>query len=129
MIPENRRALVLVENMSVPADRRVWQECRTLTRAGLEVVVVCPQGTDRDREPFELRDGVEIHRYPLAAAGGGALGYLREYALAFLRTWRLVRRLARGRRFDVVQACNPPDFLLLPAWPLKRHGARLVFDH
>ena len=40
-----------------------------------------------------------------------------------------MRRLARGRPFDVVQACNPPDFLLLPAWPLKRRGARLVFDH
>jgi glycosyltransferase involved in cell wall biosynthesis len=123
------RALILVENMSVPADRRVWQECTTLVRAGHEVVVVCPQGADRDREAFERRDGVEIHRYPAQPATGGPVGYVREYASALWHTRRLVRRLAREQRFDIVHACNPPDLLLLAAWPLKLRGTALVFDH
>ena len=123
------RALVLVENLSVPFDRRVWQECLTLTRAGWEVTVVCPRGVRRDEEPYELRDGVAIHRYPLEAASGGPLGYVREYGAALWHTWRIVRRLARERPFDVVHACNPPDLLLIPAWPLKRRGARTIFDH
>src|SRR5205085_9028241 len=110
---QRMRALLLVENMSVPADRRVWQECMTLARAGHEVVVVCPQGADRDREAFERRDGVEIHRYPARPAAGGPVGYAREYASALWHTRRLVRRLARKGRFDVVHACNPPDLLLL----------------
>src|SRR5439155_1657538 len=84
---------------------------------------------DRDREAFERRDGVEIHRYPAHPATGGPVGYAREYASALWHTRRLVRRLARERRFDVVHACNPPDLLLLAAWPLKRRGTALVFDH
>lgn len=123
------RVLILVENNSVPADRRVWSIATALTRAGCEVVVVCPQGNEDQRSPFELRDGVQIHRYPLSSASGGMRGYLREYRSALWHTWRLVRRLSRERPFDVVHACNPPDFMLFAAWPARRAGARLVFDH
>ena len=119
------RALILVENLSVPFDRRVWQECLALREAGYEVSVVCPQGTSQDREPYALIDGVEIHRYPLTAATGGCSGYLREYPVALWRSWRLARRLGH---FDVVHICNPPDLLFLVALPLKRRGARVIFD-
>lgn len=123
-----RRTLVLVENLSVPLDRRVWQESVALRDAGCEVVVVCPQGRDRDVEMYAEIDGVEIHRFQLEPASG-AVGYVREYAQALWRVSRIVRRLARTRRFDVVHACNPPDLLLLTALPLRRRGARFVFDH
>jgi glycosyltransferase involved in cell wall biosynthesis len=119
------RALIIVENLSVPFDTRVWQECRALRDAGYKVAVVCPRGTSQDREPYALIDGVEIHRYPLRAATGGWTGYLREYPAALWRSWRLARRLGR---FDVVHICNPPDLLFLVALPLKRRGARLIFD-
>jgi glycosyltransferase involved in cell wall biosynthesis len=123
-----RRVLILVENQSVPRDPRVWPQSLALTAAGYEVVVVCPQ-TPGEEAAFERRDGVEIHRYPLRFATGGAFGYVREYATAFVRTALLVRRLARERRFDLVHGCNPPDILLLAALPLKLHGTRFVFDH
>jgi glycosyltransferase involved in cell wall biosynthesis len=123
------RTLILVENLSVPFDRRVWQESLSLKRAGFEVVVVCPRGRDRDREPFEVSEGITIHRYRLTSAAGGPLGYVREYAAAFWQTFRLTRRLALEERFDVVHACNPPDFLLVAALFLKRRGTRFIFDH
>ena len=124
-----RSALILVENLSVPFDRRVWAECQTLRRAGCAVTVICPQGTDRDTDAYEQRDGVVIHRYRGRTARGGARGYLAEYAVALLRTRKLVRELSRAQRFDVVHAASPPDFLLLAALPLRRRGARFVFDH
>ncbi|MFJ9454180.1 glycosyltransferase family 4 protein [Kitasatospora sp. NPDC101447] len=120
-----RRALVLVENLSVPFDRRVWQECTTLRDAGWEVHVVCPRGTKRDTEPEAVIDGVRIHRYPLRAATGGPAGYLQEYGSALWHTARLARRVGP---VDVVHICNPPDLLFLPALLLKRRGARIVFD-
>ncbi|MFE7392270.1 glycosyltransferase family 4 protein [Streptomyces sp. NPDC057582] len=120
-----RRALILVENLSVPFDRRVWQECTTLRDAGWTVHVICPQGSTRDTEPEAEVDGVRIHRYPLRAATGGPAGYLREYGSALWHTTRLARKVGP---VDVVHACNPPDLLFLPALWLKRRGARFVFD-
>jgi glycosyltransferase involved in cell wall biosynthesis len=113
----------------VPFDRRVWQESKALTDAGWNVTVVCPRGTTRDTAPFEVIEGVEIHRYALTAASGGPLGYVREYATALWRMRRIAFRLARTKRFDVVHACNPPDLLLPAVRGLKRKGAAFVFDH
>ncbi|MET8625873.1 glycosyltransferase family 4 protein [Kitasatospora sp. NPDC004669] len=120
-----RRALILVENLSVPFDRRVWQECTTLRDAGWTVDVICPRGSKRDTEPEAVIDGVRIHRYPLQAATGGPAGYLREYGSALWHTARLARKVGP---VDVVHACNPPDLLFLPALMMKRRGARFVFD-
>jgi glycosyltransferase involved in cell wall biosynthesis len=123
------RILILVENLSVPFDRRVWQESRALLDAGHEVTVICPMGAKRDTEPYARIEGVEIHRYPLEPATGGLKGYAREYGTALWRSLQLARMLDRERPFDVVQACNPPDLLFLVALPLKLRGARFVFDH
>jgi len=123
------RVLILVENLSVPLDRRVWQESNALRRAGYEVTVICPRGRGREAEPYARLEGVEIHRFPLEAAARGPLGYAREYGQALWRIAALTRRLSRGRRFDVVHACNPPDLLLLAAQPLRRTDTRFVFDH
>ncbi|MFE7130114.1 glycosyltransferase family 4 protein [Streptomyces sp. NPDC057638] len=121
----NRRALILVENLSVPFDRRVWQECMTLRDAGWTVDVICPRGSKRDTEPEAVIDGIRIHRYPLRAATGGPAGYLQEYGAALWHTARLARKVGP---VHVVHACNPPDLLFLPALWLKRRGARFIFD-
>jgi glycosyltransferase involved in cell wall biosynthesis len=122
-------ALIVVENDSVPADTRVWPECIALRNAGWEVVVISPKGANRDLESFSRLAGVEIHRFDQAPSSGGALGYAREYAVALRRITRLVQQVARDRSFDVVQACNPPDFLLLTARQLRKRGAATIFDH
>jgi glycosyltransferase involved in cell wall biosynthesis len=122
-------ALILVENLSVPFDRRVWQECLALVAAGFRVNVICPRGSERDRESFDERDGVQIHRYPLQIAMGGPAGYVREYSSALWQTRRSALRLAASRPFDVVHACNPPDLLLPAVRVLKRKGAAFIFDH
>jgi glycosyltransferase involved in cell wall biosynthesis len=122
------KALILVENLSVPFDRRVWQECQTLRDAGWEVHVICPQGTKRDTEAEVTIDGVHILRYPLKAATGGPAGYVQEYGSALWHTLRLARKVGRGGKIDVVHACNPPDMLFLVALYLKRQGAKFIFD-
>ena len=123
------RVLILVQNEPLPQDRHVWNQCGALTRAGYEVTVICPQGSTRHREPYERLEGVDIHRYRARHADGGIAAYAVEYASALLSMGRLARRLAAERRFDVVHACSPPDFLLLSVLPLRRHGTRFIFDH
>ena len=36
-----RRVLIIVENLPLPFDRRVWQEARTLSAAGYRVSIIC----------------------------------------------------------------------------------------
>jgi glycosyltransferase involved in cell wall biosynthesis len=119
-----KRVLILVENLSVPMDRRVWQESRALTEAGYRVTVICPK-TARDAEDHVVLEGVDIHRYPLRAATNGPRGFLREYGVALWHTLRIGLPLGR---FDVVHICNPPDLLFLAALPFKARGARVIFD-
>lgn len=123
------RILILLQNEPVPSDRHVWNQATALVRAGHEVSVICPRGEERDREPEATIDGVRIHRYRPLRADGGAASYAAEYLAALWSIRRLARRLARERRFDLVHACSPPDFLLLAALSLRRRGARFVFDH
>jgi glycosyltransferase involved in cell wall biosynthesis len=124
-----RHILILVENLSVPFDRRVWQESRALTDAGFKVTVICPTGAKQDQESEALIEGVRILRYPLHAATGGPIGYVREYTLALFHTLRLAIRVRRSGPVDIVHACNPPDLLFLIALALRPFGARFVFDH
>ncbi|MDQ1476133.1 MAG: hypothetical protein QOI01_210 [Mycobacterium sp.] len=121
--------LMLVENLSVPFDRRVWQESQALTAAGHQVTVICPKGTRQDTESEAVIEGVRILRYPLRPATGGPQGYLREYTLALWHTARLALKVRRKGRIDVVHACNPPDLLFVIALMLRvLGGTRSVFD-
>src|SRR5262245_39249572 len=76
--------LLLVENHSVPADRRVWAEASSLRRAGYRVSVICPRGRYTDTAPFEARDGVAIHRFKMPFEGTSWLSYGLEYGWALL---------------------------------------------
>ena len=127
MSTQRKSVLVLLENVPVRGDHRVWPECVALRDDGYDVVVISPR-RDGSRTTVDVVDGIEVHSFPLVPAEHGAASYLKEYAVAFWRMGRLARRLGRQRRFDIVHACNPPDFLLVAAWPLKRRGARFVFD-
>jgi glycosyltransferase involved in cell wall biosynthesis len=122
------RTLIIVQNLPVPFDRRVWLECRALTAAGYEVTVVCPKG--RGDPGHEVIDGVTLLKYRPYAPGGGPLGFVVEYAYSFLATARLVVRARRAGKIDVLQACNPPDiFWPIARWLRRRDGSRFVFDH
>jgi len=123
------RVLIIIQNLAVPFDRRVWLECQCLRDAGYAVTVVCPRGDGS--VPHTVLDGIEVYTYPPYAPGGSAAGFVAEYAYSFAATARLVLRARRrGGPFDVMQACNPPDIF----WPLarllrRRDGTRFVFDH
>jgi glycosyltransferase involved in cell wall biosynthesis len=122
------RVAIIVQNLPVPFDRRVWLECQSLVERGYDVTVICPQGEGTG--PSQVIDGVRILAYPGYAPGGSALGYLVEYVWSFLSTARLVRTARRDGPFDALQACNPPDiFWPIARWLRRRDGTRFVFDH
>jgi glycosyltransferase involved in cell wall biosynthesis len=118
--------LIIVQNLPVPLDRRVWMECRALRAAGYDVSVICPKGPGD--AGYEVLEGVHIHRYRPAPPVSGLPGYLFEFVYAWLRTALLSTRVWRRRRFDAIQACNPPDTHWALALLYKSAGVRFVFD-
>ncbi len=122
-----RRVLIIVENLPVPFDRRVWLEATTLAKAGYDVSVICPamKGFTAPRERLE---GVDVWRHPLPHEASGPLGYVVEYGAALFWQLTLATRIAFGRGFDVIHACNPPDLIFLVALPFKLLGKRFLFD-
>jgi len=122
------RVLIIIQNLWVPFDRRVWLECQALVAAGYDVTVVCPKGPGDPS--YDVIDGVTAHKYKAYAPGGSKISFVWEYAYSFLMTLRLVFRARKAGRFDVLQACNPPDIFWPIAMLLRRlDGTKFVFDH
>ena len=125
----NRSILIVVENLPVPLDRRVWLEATTLASAGYQVSVICPMGRGWDA-PYEEIEGIHIYRHPAPPeAHSGAVAYAREYAHAIRHWFRLAAVVRRERGFDVIQGCNPPDLIWLLALRYRLAGVRYMFDH
>jgi len=130
MIESSRRkVLIIVENLPVPFDRRVWAEATTLAESGYQVSVISPKlkGYAAD---YEVLDGVHIYRHELKEAGDSGFGYAKEYASALFWQLRLAFKIRRERGFDVIHACNPPDLIFIVAAVFKLlFGVRFIFDH
>ena len=123
-----KRVLIIVQNLPVPFDRRVWLECQALRSEGYEVSVVCPKG--KNDPAYEVVNDVRLYKYRPYAPGGSKLSFITEYAYSFLATARLTLKARRSGRFAVIQACNPPDIF----WPIALllralDRTRFVFDH
>ncbi|MGY6409646.1 MAG: glycosyltransferase family 4 protein [Alkalilacustris sp.] len=124
-----RRILIVVENLPVPLDRRVWLEATTLVTHGYEVSVICPMGHGWTA-PYEVIEGVHIWRHPMPTeAHSGAISYGREYGSALWHWMRLARKIWHSRGFDVIHGCNPPDLVFLLALAYRPWGVRYLFDH
>jgi len=123
------RVLIVVHNLPVPFDRRVWLEATTLQRHGYVVTVICPKAKGFNAS-HEILEDVEIFRYPLPIDAQNAFGFVAEFVWCFFWTTLLSFRVALfGRSFEVLHICNPPDIY----WPLARFwrlfGKSFIFDH
>lgn len=123
-----RRILIIVENLPVPFDRRVWQEAKALKNAGYQVSVICPS-TKGFEAKYEFLEGIHIYRHRLPIEAKGALGYMIEYSAALFWQCILAWKILLKHGFDVIHACNPPDTIFLVGLPFKLLGKKFVFDH
>jgi hypothetical protein len=123
-----KKVLIIVENLPVPFDGRVWKEATCLHDANYQVTVLCPKGKGYSKG-YEKIEGVHIYRHPMPKEGDTPLGYLWEYGCAlfweFIYAWWIFFR----RGFHVIQGCNPPDDIFMVTLPFRLLGVRYIFDY
>jgi len=123
-----KKVLIIVENLPVPFDSRVWKESCSLLNAGYEVTVLCPRGKGYTKG-FEVLGGIRIYRHPMPREGNSPLGYVYEYGSALFWEFFYTLWIYLRHGFHVIQGCNPPDDIFLIALPFKLFGVKYVFDH
>ena len=124
-----RRVLIIVQNLPVPFDRRVWLECQALVSAGYRVAVVCPKG--RGDPSYEVVERCRAVQVPAVRPG-------RQQARLHLRVRVLVPRHgladAQGAPKGPVRGdpgLQPAGHLLADrdGVPRRSSGTKFVFDH
>ena len=123
-----RKVLIIVENLPVPFDSRVWKEARSLQENGYEVTVLCPKGKGHEKR-YECLDKVHIYRHPVVGEGNSPLGYILEFSCALFWEICFSMWIYLRRGFHVIQGCNPPDDIFMVSLPFKVLGVRYIFDH
>jgi glycosyltransferase involved in cell wall biosynthesis len=123
-----QHVLLIVENQSVPEDRRVWAEAKALSMDGLQVSVICPQ-SKRHHKSYETLSGIEIYRHPPSPEGSGKLSFIREYVSAFFWELFLSITIFIKKPFRVIHGANPPDHIFFLALIFKIFGVKYIFDH
>ena len=125
---KNKHILIIVENLPIPFDRRVWQEANTLKDAGAKVSIISPKMKGYTKK-YEVINDIHVYRHPLPLEASGALGYLLEYTTATFWQWWLTLKIFFKKKFHVIHGCNPPDLVFLIAFCYKLFGVKYVFDH
>jgi glycosyltransferase involved in cell wall biosynthesis len=124
------RVLIIVQNLPVPFDRRVWLEAKALTDSGYTVSVISPKGRKGDYAASEEElEGIQIYRYTPPPEAESPLGYIFEFSYCWVRTAWLSLKVARRQGIDILHACNPPETFFIFGWVVQRFGGRFIFDH
>lgn len=124
----NNKVLIIVENLPVPFDRRVWKEACALREQGYQVTVLCPRGKGL-MENHVVLEGIDIYRHPMTKEGNSLFGYIWEYGWALFWEFTYACWIYMKSGFDIIQGCNPPDNIFLVALPFKLFGVKYIFDH
>ncbi|MBZ0270221.1 glycosyltransferase family 4 protein [bacterium] len=122
-----KRILIIVENLPLPFDRRVWLEAMALRDAGYEVTTISPKGKGMERSS-EMLDGIRVLRYGTFEAKTRRTAFILEFLWCWLCTLALSIRAAFPKRLHVIQACNPPDTFFAIGRIHRLFGTKFIFD-
>jgi glycosyltransferase involved in cell wall biosynthesis len=121
------RSLCIVAYADYPTDARIMRHAEAAARNGYRVDVVTPcdaQGPGRvaagEVTVFKLR----TKHYEGESRAAYVVSYLDFFVRCFF--WLSLRQVRR--RYDIVHACNMPDFLVFTATVAKLMGAKVILD-
>ncbi|QJU54571.1 glycosyltransferase family 4 protein [Herbiconiux sp. KACC 21604] len=127
MVNEAPLVLILVQNLPLPGDRRVWLECKSLRDNGYRVAAITPAAPGDPA--YELHEGVHLYKYRPPKETSSIASFLWEFVYCWIRTFFLTMKVTRQRGVPaVIQSCNPPDTFWLIGLIMRIRGSIFVFD-
>lgn len=127
MVSRRPLVLVLVQNLPLPGDRRVWLECKSLRDNGFRVAAITPAGPGDPA--YEVLEDVHLFKYRPPGDANSTLDFFWEFIYCWLRTFALTLKVTlKLGRPKVIQSCNPPDTFFLIGVIMRAVGTRFVFD-
>lgn len=122
-----RKVLLVLENLPVPHDRRMWQVATSLQRAGYHVSVISPRPPE---DPdYCVLEGVHLYRYPMLPPTHSVGNFVKEALYCLWHTFRLSKRVEREQGFDVFHVGNPLDIFWSIGLYYKARGKKFVYEH
>ena len=123
-----KHIVFIVENLSVPFDRRVWREANALKSSGYEVSVICPLEKTKDKEKRITLNGISIYRYYIPPTQSSKLGYVKEYSKAFFSTLYLLFKINFNKKVNAIHVANPPEIFFPLGWLGKILRFKFIYD-
>ncbi len=121
-----KKVLMVVYNY-FPGDVRPRREAEALINNGYSVDIVCVGLEDQLKSENNVW-GTDVYRIIQPKKRASKSTYILEYLTFFLRSFFIVTRLYRKKKYDVVHVHNMPDFLVFVGILPKFFGARIILD-
>lgn len=110
-----------------PADPRPRRAAEALVACGMTVELICLR-EDADDPKYEVVNGVQVRRVPLARRRGSVFGYLYQYLVFLLMSSSILAAGLWRRRYHLIYVHNMPDFLAASGLIPKLFGAKVILD-
>ncbi len=124
---KEKKVLMIVQNNSVPFDKRVFKEAKSLSKNSYKVFIICPQ-TKLDWEKKTVIENITIRRYKNYTPSETIIGFILEFFVSLLKIYSLAFYLILKEKIKFIHVANPPDFF----WPLailsKILGIKFIYD-
>ena len=122
-----RKVLLVLENLPVLHDRRMWQVATSLQRAGYHVSVISPR--QHEDPEYCCLEGIHLYRYPMLPPTHSVGNFIKEALYCLWHTFRLSKRVEREQGFDVFHVGNPLDIFWAIGLYYKMRGKKFVYEH
>jgi len=120
------KRVCIVRQKYYPEQRNLRRNAETLVKEGYEVDVICV-GSKVQRK-HEMMNGVNVHRVYFLYHRNNLVWYFFDYAAFFILASLKLAWLSIRKRYDVIEVCNVPDFLVFITLFPKLLGSRVIFN-
>jgi glycosyltransferase involved in cell wall biosynthesis len=120
------KKVCIIRQKYYPQQRNMRRNAENLNRNGYKVDVICVG--DKSQKKYENQNGINIHRVYFSYHRNSIFWYLIDYFAFFTLVSFNLAQFSIKERYDVIEVCNVPDFLVFATAFPKLLGSKVIFN-